>query len=404
MPRIAVVIPSYNHAAYIGEAMRSVWGQTLQDLHLVVVDDGSRDGSRAVIEAHADPRLSTCFQANAGAHAAINRGIELAHPGAAYISILNSDDVFAPQWLERAVAALEADPGVGFVASRLGFLGDEDGDKRGWYEPALQFYRECDDVERALLHRNFIMTTSNVVLRRELLARTGMLRPLRYVHDLDLFLRLTAISRFQLVEGENVLYRAHGSNTIHQGEQSARIVYEFAWVLVDRLWRDYALEQPPEALFRRLTELVRVLDIPDVASAALALFPLRATLDRRRASDAEIEAFWLSLLAEDHPILEWIKHSPRDLFSPRVQAMKMLIGKLEYDLTVIDQKHAEDTADLHARIDQLQNSGRYRLGTAFDEARDLRGFVELPGKVLRAVRGRGNAKSVEPERAPEPGT
>ncbi|HVS17459.1 MAG TPA: glycosyltransferase family A protein [Planctomycetota bacterium] len=397
MPRVAVVIPSYNHAEYIGEAMASVWGQTLLDLQLVVVDDGSADDSRGVIEAHADPRLVTCFQDNAGAHAAINRGIELAHPGARYISILNSDDIFAPQWLERAVAALEADPGVGFVASRLGFLGDKDGDKRRWYEPALDYYLECDDVERALLHRNFIMTTSNVVVRRELLERTGMLRPLRYVHDLDLFLRLTAISRFQLIDGKNVLYRAHGSNTIHQGEQSARIVYEFAWVLVDRLWRDYTLEQSPEALFRRMTELVRVLDIPDVASAALALFSLRATLDRRRASDAEIEAFWLSLLAEDHPILDWIKRSPRDFFSPRVQSMKMRIGKLEYDLSVIDAKHAEDTADLHAHIARLQNSGRYKLGTAIDEARDLRGIVQLPVKVLRAVRGGGNAKTAQPE-------
>lgn len=401
MPRIVVVIPSYNHAAFIGEAMQSVWAQSLADLQLVVVDDGSKDDSRAVIEANADPRLVTCFQANAGAHAAINRGIELADPSVEYVSILNSDDVFGPRWLERAAAALDADPGVGFVASRLGFLGDEDRDKRGWYGPALDYYLDCDDVERALLHRNFIMTTSNVVIRRDLLERTGLFRPLRYVHDLDLFLRLASISRFQLVEGENVYYRAHESNTIHQGEQSARIVYEFGWVLVGHLWRDYAREQRPEALFRRFTELVRVLDIPDVSAAALGLFALRATLDRRRASDEEIEAFWTSLLEEDHPILQWIKQSPRDLFSPRVQAMKMLIGKLKYDLTVIDRKHAEDTADLHARIDQLLNSGRYRLGTAFDEARDLRGIVELPGKVLRAVRGRGADKTVQPERAPE---
>lgn len=389
MPRIAVVIPSYNHAEYIGEAMRSVWAQTLSDLQLVVVDDGSKDDSRERILAHKDPRLLAHFQANAGAHAAINKGIELADPAAPYVSILNSDDVFAPQWLERAASVLDADEGVGFVASRLGFLGDEDGDKASWYGPALEYYLVCDDIERALLHRNFIMTTSNVVIRRSLLARTGLFRPLRYVHDVDLFLRLASLSRFALIDGENVLYRHHGTNTISEGERSARIVFEFAWVLVDHLWRDHALERSPEDLFRRLTDLTRVLDIPDVAAAALGLFALRAQLDRRRASDEEMEAFWLGLLEEDHPILEQAKASPRDHFSPRVQSMKMEIGKLAWDLRDTTRRYEQrgaEIAELRARLDALLNSGRYKLGQAFDEARDLRGVVELPAKVLRAVR------------------
>lgn len=397
MPRISVVIPSYNHAAFIGEAMHSVWAQSLADLQLVVVDDGSRDDSRERILAHSDPRLCTHFQANAGAHAAINRGIELSDPAAPYVSILNSDDVFAPQWLERAVAALDADPGVGFVSSRLGFLGDADGDKAGWYEPALEFYQVCDDIERALLHRNFIMTTSNVVIRRSLLARTGLFRPLRYVHDVDLFLRLADISRFQLIDGENVVYRVHGANTIVEGESSARIVYEFAWVLVDRLWREYAGERSAEDLFRRMTDLVRVLDLPDVAAAALGLFALRAQLDRRRAPDAEVQAYWLALLEEEHPILASVKRSPRDLFSPRVQAMKMQIGKLTYDLRDTVKRYEQRLAEQRARIEQLQNSGRYKLGQAIDEARHLRGLVEFPAKVLRAVRTRdGVERTVEP--------
>lgn len=398
MPRVAVVIPSYNHAEYIGQAMRSVWAQTLQDLQLVVVDDGSKDDSRERILAQADARLSTHFQANQGAHAAINKGIELAASEARYIAILNSDDVFAPQWLERAVAALESEPEVGFVASRLGFLGDEDGDKAGWYRLALEHYLRCDDLERALLHRNFIMTTSNVVIRRSLLARTGLFRPLRYVHDVDLFLRLSDISRFRLLEGENVLYRHHGANTIAEGEQSARIVYELAWVLVDRLWRDHAGERRPEELYRRMTDLVSVLDIPDVPAAALGLFALRAQLDRRRASDAEIQAFWLSLIEEQNPILARVRSSPRDHFSPRVQAMKMEIGKLAWDLRDTTQRYERRVAELQARIEELQNSGRYKLGQAFDEARDLRGLVELPAKVLRAVRTKGGVeRTVESE-------
>jgi hypothetical protein len=64
----------------------------------------------------------------------------------------------------------------------------------------------------------------------------------------------------------------------------------------------------------------------------------------------------------------------------------MEVGKLAFDLRDAHVLHERNVVDLKERIVQLQNSGRYRLGQAFDEARDLRGIVQLPAKVLRAVR------------------
>ena len=385
MPRVSVVVPSFNHADFVGEAMESVYAQTLGDLELIVVDDGSRDDSRRRIEDRPDARLVTHFQENQGAHAAINRGIELSADSSEYIAILNSDDVYRPRWLERAVARLDADPEAGFCAGRLEFPGDEDGDKRRWYAAAMEYYLQSGDVVRSLVHRNFIMTTSNVVLRKSVLETTGLFRPLRYVHDVDLFLRLASVSRFAFLDEVQVHYRIHAANTIAEGEQSARIVFEFAWVLVGRLWREYASPGRPAELFRNFADLTAALDIPEVASAALALFPLRADLDRHNASEAEIEDFWLALLEPGNPILEGVVHSPRDRFSPCVQAMKMEIGRLQHDLDAQREGYER-------RLRQLQQSGRYRLGQAFDEARDLRGLVELPAKVLRAVRPTGGVQ------------
>src|SRR5262249_15626438 len=89
----SVILPAYNHAAYIEEAVRSVLAQTWPDVELIVVDDGSTDGTleRArELAAQYPQRMRVIAQANQGAHVAINRG--LAEARGDYLAILNSDD------------------------------------------------------------------------------------------------------------------------------------------------------------------------------------------------------------------------------------------------------------------------------------------------------------------------
>ena len=105
MPKISVIIPSYNHAAYIGEAVHSVLTQSEGDLDLIVVDDGSTDSSLKVLERFTDHRLRVIAQTNQGAHAAINRGLQAASGN--YLAILNSDDVYHPQRLEKLTGLLK---------------------------------------------------------------------------------------------------------------------------------------------------------------------------------------------------------------------------------------------------------------------------------------------------------
>ncbi len=103
MPEISVVIPSYNHSSYIDKAVASVLNQTFDDLELIIVDDGSTDNTLEVLEAYSDPRLKIFSQENQGAHAAINRALELAE--GKLLAVLNSDDFYHPERLEKAVAA-----------------------------------------------------------------------------------------------------------------------------------------------------------------------------------------------------------------------------------------------------------------------------------------------------------
>lgn len=114
---VSVIIPTYNREASIRRSIESVLNQTYTDLELIVVDDGSVDGTAAVVKAIDDPRLSYVYQPNGGACSARNRGIELAKGD--YIAFQDSDDVWKPDKLRKQMEYLTENDydliGCGFV-------------------------------------------------------------------------------------------------------------------------------------------------------------------------------------------------------------------------------------------------------------------------------------------------
>ena len=108
-PRLSVIVPVYNVQDYLGECLDSLRAQTLRSLQIILVDDGSTDGSAAVYERHAaeDPRIVVHRQPNAGLGAARNAGIRLAT--GRYITFLDSDDTLPEDAYEVMVRSL--DPG-----------------------------------------------------------------------------------------------------------------------------------------------------------------------------------------------------------------------------------------------------------------------------------------------------
>ncbi|HEU5208743.1 MAG TPA: glycosyltransferase [Longimicrobiales bacterium] len=123
-PAFSVVIPAYNRAHLLPRAIGSVLAQTMPDLELIIVDDGSTDDTRALVEAITDPRVRYVHQQNAGAAAARNHGARLAQ--GTYITFLDSDDEARPHWLATLRTALEQ-AGADVVCCGLEKHGDEAG-------------------------------------------------------------------------------------------------------------------------------------------------------------------------------------------------------------------------------------------------------------------------------------
>ena len=124
MPRVSVVMPAYNRASYIGEAIQSVLDQTYPDFELIAVDDGSADNTAEVVARFKDNRITYIHQANAGETAARNTGI--AHASGELLGFLDSDDRMLPNALQVMAGLLDARPDID-VAYGWFYMMDEDG-------------------------------------------------------------------------------------------------------------------------------------------------------------------------------------------------------------------------------------------------------------------------------------
>lgn len=114
-PLVSVIMPCYNDEDTVAESIRSVLSQTWGRLELIVVDDGSTDRTIDSIPS-ADSRVTVAFKRNGGPSSARNLGLRLIDPGSAYVAFLDSDDLWEPVFLERAVTLLEGGDGsVGLV-------------------------------------------------------------------------------------------------------------------------------------------------------------------------------------------------------------------------------------------------------------------------------------------------
>ena len=198
-------MPVFNGDAHLTEAIESVLTQTMGDLEIVVVDDGSSDNSRAIVErfAHADPRVRLVVnERNLGISAALNRGWQTAR--GALIARLDADDLALPGRLERQVAFLDAHPSVAVVGGAAHVI-----DSSGERLSTMRFPTESR-VIRSTLRRHNCFAHPSVIVRRAALQDVGGYR-FDQSEDYDLWLRLSEHFDLANLAEPLILYRVHGS-------------------------------------------------------------------------------------------------------------------------------------------------------------------------------------------------
>lgn len=217
-PKISVVVPCFNAARYISATLHSVLSQAGFDLDVIVVDDGSTDGSADVVSTNF-PRVTLLRRSNGGAAAARNAGIAVARHD--WIAFADADDIWLPGKLSAQWRLLQSAPAARMVYSDLQL----------WFstepEPSPSFLMELDrlaaDPSRwpgpsGWIYPQLLMcsevATPTVLIHRSVLDEVGQFDPsLKSGEDYDLWLRASRVTPIVRVNAPTVLYRIHSSNT-----------------------------------------------------------------------------------------------------------------------------------------------------------------------------------------------
>jgi alpha-1,3-rhamnosyltransferase len=209
MPEVTVVVPSYNHAPFIERTLRSIFAQTFPPKKLIVIDDGSKDESIAVIEeVLKDCPFDAEFKAreNLGLCATLNEGLAVTDTG--YFAYLGSDDLWLPDFLKEQVALLESRP-YAVLAFGHAYLIDEDDNIIDRTDNWTEF---ADGDMLPLLLRGAIFSSPTVVYRTAALRKYGWNEDAR-LEDYELYLKLCTEGEFARNTKVLSAWRQHGTNT-----------------------------------------------------------------------------------------------------------------------------------------------------------------------------------------------
>lgn len=209
-PLCSIIIPCYNHAHYLPDALNSVLAQTYTDWEAIIVDDGSTDNTRAVAAQFTDPRIHYIYQENRGQTAALNRGLELVSGD--YVTTLDADDWLTPASLLERVTCLEAHPELGAVYC--------DGYYCGSSGEILKRFSDnrsgnpTGDIYDALIISSVFGAGSPVMIRRAILHQHGLRydESIVWCQDWDFYIRVSEWASFGYVDSPSVYYRLHESN------------------------------------------------------------------------------------------------------------------------------------------------------------------------------------------------
>ena len=278
-PTFSVVIPAYNAADTVGDAIRSALAQSEADLELMVVDDGSTDATSAEIERFAeDPRVRHIRQANAGLAATRNRGLEEAR--GRFASFLDADDLLLPRYLETMGATLERSPDASFAHCDFWILDEETGDVSTSPLGRSALPSDPNELMRVVLRRNPLHYAATV--RMEVLREVGYFNPtLRACEDVELWLRILSRGYTAVrAPGQLAVWRSRTGSLSTKGVLMATSLCEVYRLVAEEF--DVPEDVRELARARRRTEARRLAALTGERRLAAALGGVRRVVGRAR--------------------------------------------------------------------------------------------------------------------------
>lgn len=237
MAKISVVVPTHNRRDLLQRAVESAQAQTYADIEIIVVSDGSTDGTKEAVEVVAadDSRIRFIELSPArGGNAARNAGIEAATGD--YVAFLDDDDKWLPEKLEKQMKVMQADPTLGLVYTGVRILYVNEGVA---YNSKA---RDAGDMRQKILLENYIGTTSTVLVKKDLLREAGMFDvELKALQDYDLWIRICQRCNIGVVSEELIEYYNYtGSKQVSASTQK----YIDAFARINEKYREFFAALP----------------------------------------------------------------------------------------------------------------------------------------------------------------
>jgi glycosyltransferase involved in cell wall biosynthesis len=232
--KVSIVIPTYNAAAYLPEAIESALAQSYDDCEIIVVDDGSDDDTEVVLAPFKD-RFRYIRQENSGG-ASRPRNVGIQQSAGDYVAFLDSDDILFPDKIRHAVELLDDQPSVGMVFTDFVVAGEDGRWHRIHLQDGYDTFRGLDKCELGesrflirgevafdgLLLENFI-GTSSVVCRREVFSRVGLFdEALPAVEDRDMWLKIASCYDIGYLDRVDHVYRVREDSISRRGAAVSR--------------------------------------------------------------------------------------------------------------------------------------------------------------------------------------
>ncbi len=234
-PIVSIVTCTYNRAHLIGETIRSVLNQSVQDFEYIIIDDGSQDETKKVVEAFNDSRIRYFYHERTGGKLSKLRNFANSKCSGEFIAYVDSDDLWASNKLERQISAMQKNSSIGFSFTDIEIFNKDKTIRNGIYGRSGTY---TGSVFQAMLQNELVICHTTLVVRKSCLDRTGPMDERLHSGDHDHVFFLSRLFDAYVIYEPLVRVRKHDQNSTLSSELFLKLLKEHHFTLHKLLKED----------------------------------------------------------------------------------------------------------------------------------------------------------------------